>query len=135
MSQPRITDHYAKLGAKMGGVYGWGAVREDEGTVFLSVWMNEGKTIGGKSYYMVLRGNPVKITNGLRERVRHLDLIRQGAACYLTLCRPVNENADEKRIKTFDGAYLWRAGELKEHDGDLYIEELERIPTKVMQIK
>jgi len=133
MSKPRITEHYAKLGAKMGGVYGWGAVREDERTVFLSVWMNEGKTIGGKSCYVVLRGNPVKITNGRRERVRHLELIRQRAACYLTLCRAVDENADDKHIKTFEGVYLWRGGELVEHEGDLYIEALERIPTKVMQ--
>lgn len=130
MSKPRITEHYARLGAKMGNVYGWGAVREGEDTVFLSVWTDEGKTINGKSCYMVLRGNPVKITNGRRERERHLDLIRQGATCYLTLCRAVDPNADERHIKTFEGFYLRRAGDLIPYDGDLYIEDLEIVPAK-----
>lgn len=135
MNKPNISDHFKSLGAALrNDRNSWGAVRDDERAVFLRVWMHEGRTIEGKSYYTVLRQNRPKLSNGHKERIEHLDRIGQGAQCYLIACRAVNENADEKRIKSFDGAYVWSTGKIIEHDGDLYIEAIDRIPARELML-
>lgn len=135
MSKQLISDHYMSLGAKLrNNRNSWGAVRDGDGAVFLSVWRDEARTIDGKSYYQVLRGQPRKIGNGYRERVAHLEQVRQGAPCYLIACTAVDQHADDRQMRSFQGAYLYATGDIIEVDGDLFIEEVGQLLTRELMV-
>ncbi|NWL18839.1 hypothetical protein [Pseudomonas umsongensis] len=130
MKDRTITEHFIYLGAPLRNHRNsWGGLRDD-GVIFLRVWMHESKTINGVSHYAVLRRKVYKRTNGYNEREAHLDLIAQGAPCYLVNCRAKDQHADDMEIKSYEGAYVWPTGKIVEHEGDQYIEAFDRINVK-----
>ena len=100
--------------------WSWGAVRED-GTVFLRVWQDERYPKNGKHFVRLINhaayaGNAANL--GYQERLRHLQMIKDGAPAYLILCKAVDTNARPREIASFDEREVVKLGELVVIDGD-----------------
>jgi hypothetical protein len=109
--------------------WSWGAVRDD-GTVFLRVWQDERRSHEGKHFIRLVNhaayaehGDSL----GYAERLRHLQMIKNGAPAYLVLCRAVDTNANPREIASFDERDVLRLGEVIEIDGDDWGEIAERV--------
>lgn len=65
---------------------------------------------------------------GYQERLRHVELVRGGAPCYLVMCEAEDVDAVPRKIKTFNEREVFMTGALVEHDGDTWIEFKGRVP-------
>ena len=100
--------------------WSWGAVRDD-GTVFLRVWQDERQARNGKQFIRLVNHTAYADNTdnlGYRERLRHLQMITDGAPAYLVLCRAVDTNARPREIASFDEREVVRLGEVAVIDGD-----------------
>lgn len=118
-----ITALFEKLGAPLANSrWSWGGVRED-GSVVLRVWQNETKRIGGR-LYMRLTHQEIFVGRednlGYQERNRHAEQIRAGARCYMVMCEPKSTQTEPREIKDFNEREVFVAGEVVEHEGDLW---------------
>lgn len=137
MSQS-ISQFFAALGAPLSNVrWSWGAIRPTDGAVFLRVWADEAKKIDGFWYtqlsfhqYFRMRGD----TPGYSERLQHIEKIRIGAPAYLVLCRAVDPNVDPRVIEHFDDRDIFVGGELREIDGDSWIQRASRQPAAAQRL-
>lgn len=125
-----ITDMFVKLGAPLANIRtSWGAVRSD-GVVFLRVWQLEEKRIDGVFCTAVV--NWAHRTAGLSsqgyaERDKHLELIRNGAKCYLIICMaPPGEMSGS--VADFLSEHVFEAGELIDHDGITWLQRIRKVP-------
>lgn len=108
--------------------WSWGAVRERDGVVFLRVWEDLVQSVVGSRVVHVYRDVEGRERPGLRERRRHLERVRDGAACFLVFCTAEDPNQDPRKIAGFNSRYLWRAGQVIEREGDKWIEVGNRVP-------
>lgn len=118
-----ITALFEKLGAPLANSrWSWGGVRED-GSVVLRVWQNETKRIGGR-LHMRLTHQEIFVGRednlGYQERNRHAEQIRAGARCYMVMCEPKSTQTEPREIKDFNEREVFVAGEVVEHEGDLW---------------
>jgi hypothetical protein len=133
-----LTELFKNLGAPLNNNrWSWGAVSPD-GVVFLRVWDDEKKKINGKSHvrvtaYDYFKGKPND--NGWKERLRHLELIKQGAQSYMVICFAKDVNASPREINTYSNRMLWKAGNWIEHDGDIWLEIEEAVPVKLLTLE
>jgi len=129
-----ITQLFSRLGARLANpMWSWGAVRLSDGIVFLRVWQDRELKIDGKWYtkltdHTFFADDPDNL--GWRERLKHVDLIRGGAACYLVMCECVDVNASPRAIKSFNEHEVFVGGALIERDGDWWIERVGRKPVR-----
>lgn len=124
---------FKKLGAPLANQqWSWGAVRASDGAVFLRVWQDEEREHGA-SFFMRLTHHAAFATNrssqGYRERVRHVELVRSGAPCYLIVCVAADVMASPRSIRSFDEKSLLVGGAVMEFDGDSWIERVRRVPS------
>ena len=118
-----ITAMFEKLGAPLANSrWSWGGVRQD-GTVVLRVWQNETRRINGQTHirlthHVAFVGREDNL--GYQERLQQLAQIRDGAKCYMVMCEPRNTQEVPRVIKAFNEREVFRAGELVEHEGDLW---------------
>ncbi len=100
--------------------WSWGAVRDD-GTVFLRVWQDERHASDGKQFIRLINHAAYADNSdnlGYQERLRHLQLIRNGAPTYLILCKAVDIDARPREIASFDEREVVRLGEIIVINGD-----------------
>jgi hypothetical protein len=126
-----LTQHFKKLGAPLkNSRWSWGAVRESDGVVFLRVWQDQKVQLDGKTYMMVTHhaayvGNESR--PGYRERLAQVELVRTGSPVYMIVCIVEDPNARPRKIKSFIADDLFPGGEVIEHDGDTWIEQIGRV--------
>ena len=117
------TDFFKKkLGAALANRASWGAVRAD-GIVFLRVWQDEGVKRDGDQYVRVAAHSKYPKDSddfGWNERLRHIDLIRNNAKCYLVMCITKDVNANPRAIKEFIDDRVFVGGAIVD-DGDTWI--------------
>lgn len=127
-----ITDMFKILGAPLvSHMWSWGGVCED-GTIVLRVWKDRQIKIDGERYFMVAHHTKHVEEPGPRlgyqERLRHLDMIRQGAKCILVTIRAKDKTASPREIAGFEKNFIIETDGLLEHEGNTYIKALRRVP-------
>jgi len=60
---------------------------------------------------------------------------RSGARCYLVMCEAKDIDASPRAIKSFNDQDLFVGGELREMDGDLWIERAGRVPARELMVQ
>ena len=128
-----MKDFFEMLGAPLKAyLWSWGAVRPSDGAVFLRVWKDDVRTHDGSRFVRVekldWRSSPAKL--GRRERLEHLDLIRQGTRCYLVMCEVTDPSAKPRRVKSFNTAELFPGRRMVELNGERLIEVLPGVPAQ-----
>jgi hypothetical protein len=123
---------FKKLGAPLANVrWSWGSVRASDNIVFLRVWQDEGVKSGDK-FIVQLTHNATPRDEvdemGHQERLKHIQLVRDGARCYLLLCRAVDNKAVPRSAKSVIEKEVFPTGEMQEIEGDIWIEMKTRVP-------
>ena len=128
-----LTNLFEKLGAPLTNQrWSWGTTRKD-GVVFLRVWQDRKKKIGDNWYMMITHhkayeNDPDSL--GYQERLRHVDLVKNGATCYMVMCLAKNPEDRPRQIKSYDKSDVFLGGETKELDGDTWLELKKRVPIR-----
>jgi hypothetical protein len=119
---------FETLGAPLNNFrWSWGAVRERDGVVFLRVWQHQVRMHNGSRLVELTRGDaPLKL--GRRERLKHIDLIHNGARCYLIMCVAENPSATPRSVRSFNAREVFLGGRLRQVDANLYIERRNGFP-------
>lgn len=124
---------FEKVGAPLNNyMWSWGAVRND-GAVFLRVWQDRTAKIDGKLCMMVadrVRHGDETDNLGWNERLEHVELIENGAPCYMIMCQVEDAKAMPRIIKGFNRKDIFVGGKLIEKDGNQYVELSDRVPVK-----
>ena len=84
--------------------WSWGAVHPDTGVVYLRVWEGEIRTVNGIRYARLgtrLKPGRSPSRPGYRERLQHVELVRQGAVVRCILCRENDPPVNGRRIRSF----------------------------------
>ena len=128
-----ISSFFSRLGAPLKNVrWSWGAVRESDGTVFLRVWQDRIFVDDDKKIPVIQITNHEKYDErpvpGWEERLKHIELVRKGAKCYLVMCRAKDPSASPREIAGWNAREVFVGGELREVTGDTWIEAVRRIP-------
>lgn len=116
---------FEKLGARLhNNLWSWGAKTESERLVYLRVWEDEKKIIDGKYCVNVLARESFegKKNLGYEERVKQVELVKEGAECFLIVCVARDTNARPRKVAYYDKATVYPTKGFIEHDGDLWIE-------------
>lgn len=111
-------------------LWSWGSV-DAEGQVFLRVWQDEHRSEGGKRFIRLINHREYRDeneTHGYRERLTHIEALKNGRTGYLVMCLAVDAKARPRAIKSFDQRDVLRIGGLREFDGDEWAEIAERVP-------
>jgi hypothetical protein len=105
--------------------WSWGAVRQADQAVFLRVWQDEKIRRNGR-LYMRLTASAYYAEHasnlGWQERLRHLELVKEGAPCYMVMCVAVDPSAEQRVLLDFNRDEVFVGGELIEHDNDWWLE-------------
>lgn len=106
----------------------WGSVRESDGTVFLRVWQEECRKINGVTCALIRRSEGIN-TFGRTERLRHIQLIKEGAPCLLVMCTAKDPKARPKSIAKVNERELFVTNsQVVELNGDVYLQmTMERV--------
>jgi hypothetical protein len=127
-----ISAFFEYLGALLGNWrWSWGAVRHGDNHLFLRIWDDEKCTVDGNWYMRVTAFEYYAGRNrdlGLQERLRHIELIRQGTLTYMIICKATDPQAAPCSIKCFDQDDLSLCEHLQEHNGSLWLERRESVP-------
>lgn len=131
-----ISALFDELGAPLNHLrQSWGSVREHDKSVFLRVWEDETKKLRereNKYFTWVIGMDFVDTSYGANERRRHVNLIRAGYKAYLIMCHADGEGAPRK-ILGYDSEFVRVGGELIEHEGQVRIELIERLPIRFVR--
>jgi hypothetical protein len=118
-----LTGFFELLGAPLrNSRWSWGAVRERDGVVFLRVWDDQVELIDGVRVVLVYKHIEGYRSPGIPERLRQLDLVREGAICFLVFCSADDPNHEPRSIAAFNVRYLNRGGRVIVSGGDTWIE-------------
>jgi hypothetical protein len=127
-----ITDFFSSLGAPLTNQrWSWGAVRPSDGTVFLRVWQDEERKVGGAWFTKItftefFKSNPGNL--GYLERLKHVDLLRAGARSGMVMCKARDVHASVRTVASFDRNDMFEGGRLVEIEGDCWLERAARRP-------
>jgi hypothetical protein len=130
------TDFFEMLGAPLTNPrWSWGAIRPEDGTVFLRVWADQMRMHSGSRFVQVTRpewvGGPA-----YSERLQHVDRIRDGARCYLIICEATDPSViSPRKIKQFNDTKVLPGGRLVNLDGDWWVEVLPGVPVKEVRLR
>ncbi|MOA66965.1 hypothetical protein D3C78_1939260 [compost metagenome] len=64
------------------------------------------------------------------ERLDHIQLIKNGAKCYMVMCLAKDPDSSPREILSFNKNNLFLGGELREIDSDWFIEIAASIPVQ-----
>src|SRR5437879_2010487 len=136
------TDFFNTLGAPLKNVqWSWGARRERDGTIFMRVWQDQVETRNDSQYVRLTNFQTAKKYKeendreklGYRERLEQIELVRNGAKCYLVMCIAVDKEALPRTIKEFIDDRLFPAGKIVQRNNDWWAELLGSV--RVDQVK
>lgn len=132
MSQKEL---FERLGAPLVNArWSWGAVRALDGAVFLRVWQDEARRIDGRLFVRITatehfqNNDPTNL--GWQERLRHVDLVRNGAVSYMIMCVARDINAIPREVQNFNREEVFQGGQLIDLDGDTWLELRGRVPVR-----
>lgn len=125
------TDFFRMLGAPLANArWSWGSVRSD-GTVFLRVWEDGRQKFGDSIFVRIGRLKPKpKSKQGPRERHKHIERIKQGAPCFLVMCKTRDLKASPRTIDSFNEEQVFPGGKIIDRDGEFWIELLSAVPVR-----
>lgn len=98
-----LTDLFGHLGAPLSHHrWSWGAVRPEDGAVFVRVWQDEQRRIDGAWFTQVTycgfsNDNPSNLL-GYMERLKHVELVRDGAPSYMVMCKARDIRASTREL-------------------------------------
>jgi hypothetical protein len=125
MSAMTQSDLFEMLGATLCNQrWSWGAVRPD-GVVFLRVWQDRTRRIDKTTYTQITHRDKYedkKTDPGYQERLQHVELVKQGATCYMIMCEVEDPTAIPRKVKDFNEDDVFLGGQTIEIDGDSWIE-------------
>ncbi|MDO9226213.1 MAG: hypothetical protein Q8M09_13920 [Pseudomonadota bacterium] len=134
-----LSELFVSLGAPLSNVrWSWGAVRSEDGAVFLRVWDDQKITLGERRYIRVTAYEHFKDKPGdlgWNERLQHVERIKNGAKSYMVLCFAVDVNVAPRAIKTYTKRVLLVGGALIEYRDDVWLEMTSTILTEDVVIK
>lgn len=99
-----------KLGAKFRNLHNsWGVINTNENFIALMVWSDQISEDG--KYVTILKKTQKSKSNGFKERLKHIELMKNGITTYGVICIPkdINEHrretksADENNLLLFEG--------------------------------
>ena len=128
-------DLFAALGAPLANPrWSWGAVRPD-GVVFLRVWQDHVERRKGNVLVKIaFRATPKEDHEGdslgHRERLQHVERIKEGATTFLIMCQAEDVTAAPRKVKDFEHENVFRGGRLRKIAGECWIELGARIPVR-----
>lgn len=130
-----ISTHFENLDAPLVNInWSWGAQRPD-GKVLLRAWNDERLKIDGQWYRLLL--NPEWNTStGYPERIRHLELIRNGAPGYMVILHAADKDKQPRAIESYNAGVVVPIGNLHTTaDGKIYGECLQPVPVAFLGLK
>jgi hypothetical protein len=124
-------DFFSLLGAPLANQrWSWGAVRPD-GVVFLRVWQDEVKRHKGITLVKVTyKGMAEEDSLGYRERLQHVERIRERATTFLVMCQAEDVTTAPRKVKDFEQENVFRAGRLVKTAGEYWVELGARTPAR-----
>jgi hypothetical protein len=138
-SQMTLTSLFKYLNAPLTNQrWSWGAARASDGAVFLRVWQDEVIKSGQRRLARVtanaaFEGN--EANPGYAERLRHVDLIRNGAKAYVIMCAAVDVQASPRAIATFNEKEVFVGGNIAETNGEWWLELVSRQPVQSVRAR
>ncbi|HEY1784224.1 MAG TPA: hypothetical protein VGG30_01700 [Pirellulales bacterium] len=128
-----LSTFFKSLGAPfVNARWSWGAVRPEDGALFLRVWEDEVRRIDNTQWVRVAANAQYAGSNddGWLERLAHLDRIRGGAKCFLVFVAAKDKNAMPRGVKSFLDDAVIEGTKIAEFDGDTRIQLGRRIPAQ-----
>ncbi|MGE0157107.1 MAG: hypothetical protein AB7T17_08780 [Geobacter sp.] len=128
-----LSSLFNRLGAPLhNSRWSWGAVRANDGSVFLRVWQDESKVINGKRFMRITANEYFQNNDpnnlGYQERLKHIQQIQTGAKSYMIVCVAQDITAIPRAIINFNSDEVFEGGELISSEGDMWLEFGKRIP-------
>ena len=107
--------------------WSWGAIDPLTNRIFLRVWKD--KIENYKNGERVVVGNEKRISksNGHPERIRHLDILKNGAEAYGVVCVDGNPRPKKRTISSFDESSLLKLGKITYERGIIYANIIDRV--------
>ena len=132
MNQKQLFD---RLGAPLSNTRSSrGSVRAEDGVVFLRVWQDEAKQLDGKLFMRVTASpdseDGAAESPGYQERLEHVERVKNGAKTYMVMYRAAGGTAHPRQGGIFNDRELFVGGDVKEVDGEVWVELSERIPVR-----
>jgi len=129
-TQLSITDFFAgTLNAPLhNSVWSWGAVRPNDGVVFLRCWSDTLKRFDGLSYVEIQWPETEirKSKPGWLQRNEHIALMQTGHPAYAVIVTAKNTNANPRQIAFFNAKEVFQLGAMMERDGVTYAQIVAR---------
>ena len=103
--------------------------------MFLRVWQDKKQVVNGKPYIMITHHDKHahdEHNYGYDERNMHVQMIKDGAPCYMVMCLAKDVNAIPRDIKSFNKEDLFLGAEMIELDGDYWLGYTARVPVDKM---
>jgi hypothetical protein len=126
------TAFFEMLGAPLtNSRWSWGAVRPNDGAVFLKVWRDRMRThdevrFAQVTFHARFRDDPDNFRH--RARVEQVDQVRAGSPCYLIECVAADTTARPRRVQWFNAAEVFRGCRVVQLDGEWWVEMLPAVP-------
>lgn len=128
-----LTSFFEKIGAPLkNSRWSWSGIRKD-GTVILRVWQDRTRKHEGINYMQLshLQKYGEGDDNlGYMERLEHINLIKNGAKCYMVMCRAKDPKGSPRKTLKYNEDSLFLGGNLIEIESDWYIEIAASIPVQ-----
>jgi hypothetical protein len=133
------TEMFKRLGAPLSNSrWSWGAVRSEDGAVFLRVWQDRKRKHDGHWFMMVTHREKYagdEDNRGYQERLEHMSRVRAGAQCFMVMCLAADISAAPRKIQSFNSSEVFVGGRVIELDGDTWVEMVDRKPVNAVRLQ
>ena len=128
MYKKPISDVFKQVGVTLvNPQWSWGGVTDDLDVLFLRIWTDQSKKFDGKLYaritdYKKRKAEEGKINLGWKERLEHLELMKEGITTYCIKCKENDKDSTSGRIRDYDDTICLVGGDLMMQGGDYWLE-------------
>ena len=121
------TKLFEELGAPLCNPrWSWGAIRKSDGAIFLRVWEDQKKMLGGKTYIRLTHKQFFKQKArkhpGNEERLKHINLLKKDYVTFMIMCIVKRPITSPRVIDRLAADKIYCGGTVKEIDGDVWLE-------------
>lgn len=127
-----MSAYFRALGAPLNNYrWSWGARRIPSGEVILRVWTDKVIERNGRQYVELADVASFKNSKhlGYRERLAHIEMLRNGAKGYLIFCSAQDPKVMPRKIVSFDSQRVFPTTDLIDIRGDAWIGFADPIPS------